>query len=605
MMRTSRQKKIFVGVGSLMLVLVAIPIHAFVAQWSNNGFAQHWFKIATNGQLPATAAIPGTQTIRYYLDQSAYSETNRENELEAVRTAFDQWAEIPGSYLNFEDAGFIEGEPEINLEDFKNVIYWTKDTTLVNGEKDDIRGRFGLTYRAFFGDYSVVESDIVFNGVNHKWFTKYDSSVPLAVSVEAIALHEIGHLIGLEHSTLGASTMVYEAQRGLNSQLDLSDDDRAFVQSFYPEGNFLSTVGKIRGQVTMGAENLHGAVIVLEDLDGNPVRGTVSRAKTLVWEQGFYEMTAVPPGDYILRVTPMPPIDAQRYLIPWFVINFAEFQDIRTDYLPSEPVPVSVTAAGVSQADVDVQQGEPAFRLQGIQQKVNSLNTLTINVAPTAVTQGEQAVWIGVYGENLPEDAVLSVRGSGVTTTLSQYRADPFRNGTLSAYYIQVSVDEDALPGVRSFELRQGDNVAYANGFIDVLPKDPDYNADGLNDQFQRNYFTRWTGPEASPDFDADGDGYTNTQEFEAGSDPTNASSTPASVVPPFALLSVEVTLEGASVSFQSSPGVKYQLYSRRDVVGDPWVVRGEPVTAQNDVTVMIDSEAGDDYRFYRIETVP
>jgi hypothetical protein len=33
--------------------------------------------------------------------------------------------------------------------------------------------------------------------------------------------------------------------------------------------------------------------------------------------------------------------------------------------------------------------------------------------------------------------------------------------------------------------------------------------------------------------------------------------------------------------------------------------VRGEAVTAQNDVTVMIDSEAGDDYRFYRIETVP
>jgi len=589
--------------GFLILALVAIPIHAFVAQWSNNGFPQHWFKLDTNGALPATAAIPGTQTIRYYLDESAYSESNKQDELEAVRTAFDQWAEIPGSYLNFEDAGFIEGEPEINLEDFKNVIYWTKDTTLVNGEKDDIRGRFGLTYRAFFGDFSVMESDIVLNGADYKWFTKYDASDPLAVSVEAISLHEIGHFIGMEHSTLGASTMVFEAQRGVNSQLDLTDDDRAFVQSFYPEGNFLSTVGKIRGQVTMGDENLHGAVIVLEDLDGNPVRGTVSRAKTLVWEQGYYEMTAVPPGDYMLRVTPLPPVDSQLYLIPWFVINFADFQDIRTDYLPTEPIPVSVTAAGVFQADVDVQQGEPAFRLQGIQQKVNSLNILTTNRTPTAVTQGDQDVWIGVYGENLPEDAELAVRGSGVTTTLSQYRANLF--GDLDAWYIQVSVAEDALPGPRSFELRQGDNVAYANGYIDVVPKDPDYNADGLNDQFQRTYFTRWTGSEAAPDFDADGDGYTNTQEFEAGSDPTNASSTPASVISPFALLSVEVTVEGAQVTFESTPGIKYQLYSRRDIVGDPWVLTGEAVTAQGDVTVLVDAEAGDDYRFYRIETAP
>lgn len=598
-----RRNNLFKIGGFLILLAFTIPIHAFVAQWSNNGFPQHWFKIATNGVVPPTSATPGTQTIRYQLDQSAYSETNQEAELEAIRAAFDQWGEIPNSYLNFEDAGFIEGEPKIDLNDKYNMIFWTKDSTLVNGEKDDIRGRFGLTYRAFFGDYSVVESDIVFNGVDHKWFTAFNQHEQTAINVEAIALHEIGHLIGMEHSTLGSSTMVFEARRGLNSQLDLSADDMAFVQSFYPEGNFLSTVGTIRGQIKMGAENLHGAVIVLEDLEGNPVRGTVSRAKTLVWEQGFYEMTAVPPGDYMLRVTPLPPVDSQLYLIPWFVINFAKFQDIRTDFLPTELVPVSVTASGVSTQDVNVQQGEPPFRLQGIQRKVDALNILTTDRSPTSITQGEQGVWVGVYGENLPADAELTVRGSGVHTTLSQYRADLF--GTLDAWYIQVSVDEDAMPGARSFELRQGDHVAYANGYIDVVPKDPDYNGDGLNDQFQRTHFTRWTGSEAAPDFDADQDGYSNSQEYEAGSDPTNANSTPASVVSPFSLLSVEVTAEGASVTFESNPGVNYQLYSRRDIVGDPWVMQGEPVTAQGAETVIVDQNAGDDYRFYRIETVP
>jgi hypothetical protein len=595
-------KRLFHVLCWVMLVLITVPMHAFVASWSNNGFAQYWFKIDSSWQVSRNVILPESNTIRYYLDETAWSETNKDAELESIRAAFDQWAKVPGSFLNFEDAGFFQGTPEIKLDDNANVIYWTKDTTLVNGELDDIRGRFALTYRAFFNDFNVVEADLVFNGVDHKWFTDYTPGI-YAVNVEAIALHEIGHMIGLEHSTLGSASMMFEGQRGLNSQLDLSQDDMSFVQTFYPEGNFLSTVGTIRGNITMGSEKMHGAVVILEDLEGNPIRGTASRTKTQVWEQGFYELTAVPPGDYQLRVTPLPPLDAQRYLIPWFVINYIGFQNIRTDFLPTGTYPVTVTASGVSVLDVDVQQGEPPFRFQGIQQKLPALRGMTSNRTSASVTQGDQGVWIGVYGVNLPSDAVLSVRGSGVHTTLSQYR--PKIYGDLDAWFIQVSVDEDAKIGARSFELRQGDNVAFANGFIDVAPKDPDYNGDGLNDTFQRTYFPRWTGASAAPDFDADGDGYSNRQEYEAGSDPTNAASTPARTIPPYALLSVEVTVDGASVAFESQSGIKYQLFSRRDIVGDPWVQRGEPVTAQGGTTVILDSEAGDDYRFYRIETIP
>ncbi|MBT5925313.1 MAG: hypothetical protein HOH33_01705, partial [Verrucomicrobia bacterium] len=54
-----------------------------------------------------------------------------------------------------------------------------------------------------------------------------------------------------------------------------------------------------------------------------------------------------------------------------------------------------------------------------------------------------------------------------------------------------------------------------------------------------------------------------------------------------------------------SEPGAKYQLFSRRDIVGDPWVQRGGAIIADGEVTVIDDPEASDDFRFYRIETVP
>ena len=148
-------------------------------------------------------------------------------------------------------------------------------------------------------------------------------------------------------------------------------------------------------------------------------------------------------------------------------------------------------------------------------------------------------------------------------------------------------------------------NVAYANGFIEIEAKIPDVNEDNFDDIFQRVNFTRWTAPSAGPDQDADGDGYSNMQEYEAGSDPNNPASTPRTAVSPFSLIGVELTESGAMVTFESEVGASYQLFSRRDIMGDPWEKRGQPVTAEGETTIITDSENAEGFRFYRIETMP
>jgi hypothetical protein len=591
-------------VGFAVFGSTTLCLQAFVTNSNENGQAQYWFKPGSSFSISPNAINLKKRTIKYYVDASAYSESNKENELEALRAAFDQWENIPGTDLHFEEAGFIEATPEINLFDDTNMIFWAKDSTLVNGEMDDIKGTLGVTFRAFFEDYNLVEADMVFNGVDRPWYTDYASEVVHSAYIEAIALHEIGHLIGLEHSTIGSATMMYQAQLGVNSQLSLSADDMAFVQTHYKAKGALRHTGTIQGTIFRGEEGIHGAAVLLEDLDGNLIRGHVSRKGNQAWEAGYYQIPVVPEGDYLLRVTPLDAANAQQFLIRGSVIDFAGLNDAPTDYLPTETQQVTVTAGDTTRHDVTITTGTPAFRISGIQPRAPDLRLLSIERAPTRLKQGDQQVFVGVYGVDLPSENVeFTIRGTGVTFGLKQYREHIF--GNADAWIIEVSVDEDALPGARSFELRQGDQVAYANGFIEIEPKNPDINLDGLNDEFQRTHFTRWTAPDAGPDQDADGDTFTNEQEFQAGSDPKNPSSTPLTVLAPYALLSVEVNAEGAQVQFESNAGLRYQLFSRRDIVGDPWEERGQPVLAQGDITIILDEDAGDDYRFYRIETVP
>ncbi|MEL0061773.1 MAG: matrixin family metalloprotease, partial [Verrucomicrobiales bacterium] len=235
----------------LPMFMTLYSMHGFVANYNQSGQQLQWFKPETSRFVSANVIHLETRTIRYYLDEAAYSETNREQELDAIRVAFDQWQSVPNTDLHFEDAGFIEGTPVINLFDNTNMIYWEKESFLVNGELDDIRGFLGLTFRAYFEDSNLVEADIVFNGMERRWTTDFANPPFGAAFTESIAMHEIGHLIGMEHSSIGSTTMMWRDRYGPNNQLDLSVDDMAFVQAYYPAKGQCSPRGRVRGKVLL------------------------------------------------------------------------------------------------------------------------------------------------------------------------------------------------------------------------------------------------------------------------------------------------------------------------------------------------------------------
>ncbi|MEZ0314440.1 MAG: matrixin family metalloprotease [Myxococcota bacterium] len=104
-----------------------------------------------------------------------------------------------------------------------------------------------VTAPVFFQDGTIVEADVIFNGVDDDWAVYANlAAVPggstdgQAVDIESVAAHELGHLIGLGHVLDGAAlpeppTMTPTIDPQLRTRT-LDQDDQNGACFFYPAG---------------------------------------------------------------------------------------------------------------------------------------------------------------------------------------------------------------------------------------------------------------------------------------------------------------------------------------------------------------------------------
>jgi len=185
--------------------------------------------------------------------------------------------------------------------------------------------------------------------------------------------------------------------------------------------------------------------------------------------------------------------------------------------------------------------------------------------------------------------ATLLVTGDGLTL------GAPVFSTLLGVNFISVpiSVASNATPGLRSFVVQRGNDLAYANGFLEIRPPFPDFNFDGLDDRFQRQYFPLFTAPEAGPHADPDGDGFDNLAEYIFGTVPTKAD---------LKIESVMLTSGGTTITWHSIPQKRYQVLSRGDLAGDQWKTVSPVILATNSLAQFTDVSATNDFQFYRVQ---
>lgn len=223
---------------------------------------------------------------------------------DVVRQSFTTWSSIPTAIITF-----AEGSPTTAGlgYDGKNVVVasLTTDQWISLGVGEDVLA-FTLSKwadtagsttpsgqpAAFAGQF--LDADIVFDPLVP--FSTDDTKSPSKYDFQSVLTHEIGHLLGLDHTPVNSATMFWEAGSDSLLQRSLSTDDMSGVSSIYPSALFLSK-GTVQGTVrTTTNFPVYGAVVVALNASGQPVASAVTDPG------GQYSIMGLDAGSYTVFV---------------------------------------------------------------------------------------------------------------------------------------------------------------------------------------------------------------------------------------------------------------------------------------------------------------
>jgi hypothetical protein len=241
----------------------------------------------------------------------------------AVARAFDTWQDVPTAAVAFEFGGFTLANP--SDEDGLSVIGFES-----HPEQERVLGATSFLYDEETGE--LIEADIFFNSA-FDWSTGSGGD-PRRFDLESIAVHEIGHFIGLGHSALGETELRPDGSRrvlgsgavmfpialGNGSIADrrLQPDDIAGVSDLYPTDAFESSTGGIRGRARHGGGPAVGAHIVVFNTRTRALVGGFA-----LGDDGEFQILGLTPGPYVVRVEPLDDAD---------VDSFFSIEDVDIDF---------------------------------------------------------------------------------------------------------------------------------------------------------------------------------------------------------------------------------------------------------------------------------
>ena len=572
---------------ALFLTLLTPAISFAFSPYFSSGLPVKWDFNFTN--YHTNVFNPATKAIRYFISATTYSTNNATAEVNAIRASFDQWQAIPGAALKFEFAGLTSSNIQMDLEDNRNLIFFTKASTLAPKYPTiSMTGRAAYTRYRTDAELRVMEADMAINSASFSWYTDINILTTAGYFLEATVTHEIGHFLGLDHTPLGGASVISGGD-GIGPGVGLSSDEIAAARFLYPKGAILAQLGTINGFVRANGSPINGAIVTVEGTNGIAISATTSDTS------GKYTLPGIPPGTYNVHASPLDSASAGNTSS---LLRSAEIPlDVQahTIFKPSENVSVTVAAGATKSQDFAVTPVEPPFRIQ-LLSKPSAFQAAPQPARYAIGIYPGQTMFTGVAGAGLTSDCTFTITGDGVTIGPMIFEPNRFYS-TLHLLQAQVTVATNATPGLRTIIVRRGSDLAYANGYFEVFPIVRDENFDGLSDAFQRANFPLWTAPEAGPMGDPDNDKFSNAFEAATTTNPNDPNSYS------FLIKQITVTQAGATVSWISDPGKSYELYGKTDVAGANWQLVGS-VTASG-MGAQITDPGATGNKFYRLRLVP
>ncbi|HYH86084.1 MAG TPA: matrixin family metalloprotease [Pyrinomonadaceae bacterium] len=321
---------------------------------------------------------------------------------------------------------------------------------------------------------------------------------PGSYDLESTFVHEIGHMLGLEHSGIVASSM--QPRQGVNGTFDLanfttrtlSSDDVAGIRAVYGPR---SGLGSIAGRVGFaGGAAAFGAHVFAEDVaTGRVVAGNIAL------QSGNYRIDNLPPGQYRVVAERLDePVNADE-----IASRNGGYQGLTlgstTPFLTTEAGTVSVAADADSPLNITVPGGTTAFNPSFIGTGSSGhLSTIAVPFVPgrgmTVLVGGDNlgvipASGVSVNSPFITVSNVQQVVGFGIPvlsfdispsilTPPGEYSVR-LQSSTGQVSYVSGGLTVDLPNGVTAPNLIDDTQFFVAQQYRDFLSREPD--ASGLS----------------------------------------------------------------------------------------------------------------------------
>ena len=342
--------------------------------------------------------------IQYEIDGRLLS--SAPNAEAVIGKAFDAWTGIDEANITFSEIPFVKGDAA--GKNGRNSITAVSDLF-----KD--QGMLAVTTNWYGDDGKMIEADIQVDA------NLMSSNYNVQLAIE----HEVGHLLGLDHSAVLSAVMYPYVTTGTAAPLD--SDDRIAMAAIYPK----QTNGAILKGSVMGTSGaIFAAQVVAVNERGEPV------ATGLTDQSGNFELEGVPAGSYRLYAEPLDgPVDPNNLA---GVYRLAKVDSFPTEFMDAKPF--------------QVEDG-------------NIYGNLVVNITGGTVKLNPRWVGIAPAGQQFATLSSMSVKAQAGQTVTIAVGGDGFTGG--------MTTFDILSPGIkRVSDFRYSSNYAAADFAIspDVKP---------------------------------------------------------------------------------------------------------------------------------------
>jgi hypothetical protein len=371
-------------------------------------------------------------SVRFVVSSTGSADIADDSETTAVRLAARAWNEAPGS-----SARLVE---TTSASQRARTDWQSDDLHLVWFDEAGTSGFFAgggvvaVTPIWFNASGVITDADVIFNGRDWMFTTSGQTG---RFDVQDVAAHELGHLLGLDHSPHCAATMYPYVDTAITSHRSLSTDDAGGMRHAYPSGPHATISGVVR---RAGGGAIAGAHVVARALDGTP------RGATLSASNGDFAIRGLDAGSWEIYAAPL---DG-----PVVVGNLSTTNAVQVDF-GATPLGVHQVAAGATTSI-----GARTLALDHSVVLGRAWDDLPLRLAP-----------------GVPRACSLSGSGLAHGSTLESSRSD-VAISNVSWFGSAVSFVATAAPGAElgpvDLEARTTlGELAVATGVLDVSPANP------------------------------------------------------------------------------------------------------------------------------------